>query len=54
MGLYAYFDDGRKSHLMDALKKPFFKNLKQEIEKEMEMQFEDITEEVKQQNETKR
>ena len=46
--LYAYFDDGRKSQLMDSLKKYFFKKLKAEIEQEMEMQFEDITEEVRQ------
>ena len=51
VSIYAYFDDGRKSQLMDSLKKYFFKKLKTEIEQEMEMRFEDITDEVKQQNE---
>ena len=49
--LCAYFDDKKIVILMEPLKKYFFKTLKLEIEKEMEMQFEDITEEVRQQNE---
>ncbi len=47
----AYFDDGRKLVLMRPLKKLFFKKFKFEMEQTFGIQFEDITEEVKQQNE---
>lgn len=48
---YAYFDDGRIIRLYKPLRKYFFKKLKPEMEQKFGMQFEDITEEVKQQNE---
>lgn len=47
----AYFDDGRIVSLYQPLRKYFFKKFKPEIEQKFGMQFEDITEEVKQQNE---
>ena len=48
--LYAYFIDGQVIYLANPLRKYFFKTWKSEIEQKCEMQFEDITEEVKQEN----
>ena len=48
---YAYFDDGRMVLLYEPLRKYFFKKFKPEMEQEFGIQFEDITEEVKQENE---
>ncbi len=49
--LYACFDDGNIIYIANPLRKFFFKTWKKEIEEKCGMQFEDITEEVKQQNE---
>lgn len=48
--LYAYFDDGNIIYLANPLRKYFFKTWKAEIEQKCGMQFEDITEEVRQEN----
>jgi len=47
----AYFDDGRIVRLYKPTKKDFLKKYKPEMEQKFGMQFEDITEEIKQQNE---
>ena len=49
--LYAEFDDGNLIFLANPLRKYFFKKWKAEIEAKCGMQFEDRTEEVRQQNE---
>ncbi len=49
--LYAYFDDGNIIYLANPLRNHFFKTWKEEIEAKCGMQFEDITDEAKQQNE---
>lgn len=51
VGLYAYFDDGNIISFAHPTSKYFFKTWKAEIEQKCGMQFEDITEEVKQENE---
>jgi len=51
VNLYAYFDDGNIINVANPLRKYFFKTWKAEIEQKCGMQFEDITKEVKQQNE---
>ena len=51
--LYAYFDDGNIINVANPLRKYFFKTWKTQIEEQCGMQFEDITEEVRQQNELK-
>lgn len=51
--LYAYFDDGKIIYITNPLRKFFFKTWKKEIEAKCGMPFEDITEEVKQENELK-
>ena len=48
---YAYFDDWIIITLYDPLRKYFFKEFKAELEQKFGIPFEDITEEVKQQNE---
>ena len=48
---YAYFNDGRIVLLYQPLRKYFFKKFKSEMEQTFGMQFEDITDEVKQENE---
>lgn len=47
---YAYFDDGRIILLCNPLRKYFFKEFKPEMEQKFRMEFEDITEQVKQEN----
>lgn len=48
---YAYFDDGQIIGLYKPLRNQFFKHLKPEMEQVFDMRFEDVTEEMKQQNE---
>ncbi|MBQ7880533.1 MAG: hypothetical protein IJ358_01655 [Clostridia bacterium] len=48
--LYAKFDDGNVIYVANPLRKYFFKKWKAEIEEQCGMQFEDITEEVIQEN----
>ena len=52
--LYAVFINGYRVKLAQPERKLFIEKWKSEIEEIFEMQFEDITEEVKQQNEIKR
>ena len=47
---YAYFDDGQIVILCQPLRRYFFKKFKPEMEQKFGMLFEDITEEVKQEN----
>ena len=49
--IYVYFDDGNVISLAHPTRKHFFKTWKAEIEQKCGMQFEDITEEVRQENE---
>ncbi|MBQ3502837.1 MAG: hypothetical protein IJA72_04165 [Clostridia bacterium] len=49
--LYAKFDDDNLIYIANPMRKFFFKKWKAEIEQKCGMQFEDITEEVRQQNE---
>lgn len=48
---YAYFDDGKIISLYNPITRYFFKEFKPKMEQKFGMQFEDITEEVIQQNE---
>ena len=48
--LYAYFDDGNIIYVANPLRKYFFKTWKTQIEEQCGMQFEDITEEVREEN----
>lgn len=47
---YAYFDDGQVITLYHPLRKYFYKEFKPMMEQKFEMLFEDVTEEVKQEN----
>ena len=51
MSEYFEYTDKNLEKIKNPLRKYFFKKWKAEIEQECEMQFEDITEEVKQENE---
>lgn len=51
VNLCAYFDDGNVIIVAQPLRKYFFKTWKEQIEQKCGMQFEDITEQVKQENE---
>ena len=51
VGVYVWFDDGNIITVASPLRKYFFREAKAELENALEMQFEDITEEVRQENE---